>query len=54
MALGMSGSWAVASLAPTSGVQAEALASAFFGVHPVHTENVLYLVCRAVGPLNRL
>lgn len=34
VALGMSGSWA-------------ALASAFFGVHPVHTENVLYLVCRA-------
>ncbi|CAK9118097.1 unnamed protein product [Durusdinium trenchii] len=34
VALGMSGSWA-------------ALASALFGVHPVHTENVLYLVCRA-------
>mmetsp|Transcript_63076 Transcript_63076/g.112100 ORF Transcript_63076/g.112100 Transcript_63076/m.112100 type:complete len:797 (-) Transcript_63076:71-2461(-) len=32
--LGLSGSWA-------------AMASVFFGVHPVHTENVLYLVCRA-------
>lgn len=32
--LGLSGSWA-------------ALAALFFGVHPVHTENVLYLVCRA-------
>mmetsp|Transcript_26683 Transcript_26683/g.60233 ORF Transcript_26683/g.60233 Transcript_26683/m.60233 type:complete len:790 (+) Transcript_26683:30-2399(+) len=34
LALGLPGSWA-------------ALASLFFGVHPVHTENVLYLVCRA-------
>ncbi|CAJ1406672.1 unnamed protein product [Effrenium voratum] len=33
-ALGFSGSWA-------------ALASVLFGVHPVHAENVLYLVCRA-------
>jgi len=32
--LGLSGSWA-------------AIAAVFFGVHPVHTENVLYLVCRA-------
>ncbi|CAE8722312.1 unnamed protein product [Polarella glacialis] len=32
--LGLPGSWA-------------ALAALFFGVHPVHTENVLYLVCRA-------
>eukprot|EP00401_Gymnodinium_catenatum_P025607 CAMPEP_0117460330 /NCGR_PEP_ID=MMETSP0784-20121206/1947_1 /TAXON_ID=39447 /ORGANISM="" /LENGTH=806 /DNA_ID=CAMNT_0005253989 /DNA_START=1 /DNA_END=2418 /DNA_ORIENTATION=+ len=32
--LGLPGSWA-------------ALAAAFFGVHPVHTENVLYLVGRA-------
>eukprot|EP00933_Yihiella_yeosuensis_P038031 TRINITY_DN32005_c0_g1_i1.p1 TRINITY_DN32005_c0_g1~~TRINITY_DN32005_c0_g1_i1.p1 ORF type:complete len:815 (-),score=132.92 TRINITY_DN32005_c0_g1_i1:200-2644(-) len=32
--LGLSGSWAV-------------IASVMFGVHPVHTENVLYLVCRA-------
>ncbi|CAE7451333.1 Tmtc4 [Symbiodinium natans] len=34
VALGFPGSWA-------------AVASAFFGIHPVHTENVLYLVCRA-------
>eukprot|EP00439_Symbiodinium_sp_Y106_P056908 s3134_g8.t1 len=33
-ALGFPGSWA-------------AVASVFFGIHPVHTENVLYLVCRA-------
>jgi Flp pilus assembly protein TadD len=34
LALGMSGAWA-------------ALAAMFFGVHPVHTENILYLVGRA-------
>ncbi|CAE7822607.1 Tmtc4 [Symbiodinium sp. CCMP2592] len=34
VALGLPGSWAV-------------VASVFFGIHPVHTENVLYLVCRA-------